>query len=342
MRKIARERVRIKPTRTAHIKGVVLDTVHLHFRGKTLPTGIRTAIERVHGKRPRIEPFWLSDERGTALLGHTIILQRPQPRTLKLLGKLQRKHDATLSRVDCSYEWIPVNATREQCLAWIMEHVLQKDRRKDWLNIYEQTVYWAPDGERGVTARNLVLYADLASKIDGTPRAIKTEIRLHRPKTILAVTGCRYADELIDLNPKRVWDACCRTTSFDLQQFKRKIFRRTLADERARHIARPRRHPFIEQYRETLHKKLEVNWKRVQLQFVQRVKDVHDVDMPTHSHDVIDMPLALTWKDIDHQKTDRTIIENIEHLKNDLCISPCISRPRIRLTLEEEIRHEPR
>jgi hypothetical protein len=332
MSNVARSRVRIKPTKIAKIKGVVLDTVNLHFRGKTLPTGIRTAIERAHGRPIRIVPFWLNDARGNALLGHSIIVQRPQPATFKLLGRLQREHNATLSRVDCSYEWTPINMTHEQCVTWINEHVLQKDRRKGWLHLYEETVYWAPDGERGVTVRNLVLYPDRPSKIDGTPRAIKTEIRLHTPKTIKVVTDCEYADELIDLDPKRVWNACCRTTSFDLQQFKTKIIRETLRDERGRHIARPRRrNAYLEQYRATMHLKIEENWKRVQLDFVQRVKDAYDVDMPTHSHDVIDMPSHLTWKDTAYEKTDRTMIDNIEHLSEHMCISPCISRPRIRV-----------
>jgi len=332
MNKIARAHVGIKPTLIAKIKGVVFDTLHLYFKGKTLSRGIRTSIQRVHGKRIRIEPFWLSDERGTVLLGHSIIIQRPQPDTLKLLGQLQREHGATLSRADSSYEWVPIDLTHEQCVTWINEHVLQKDRRKGWLHLYEETVYWSPDGERGVTVRNLVLYPDLPSKIDGTPRAIKTEIRLHTPKTIMAVTGCEYADELIELDPKRVWDACCRTTSFDLQAFKRKIIRETLRDERARHIARPRRrNAFVERYRATLHKKLEDQWKHVQLHFVQRVKDVYDIDMPSHSHDMIDIPSRLTWKDTEHKKTDRTMIDNIDHLSKDTCISPCTSRPRIRV-----------
>lgn len=332
MNKIARAHVGIKPTLIANIKGVVFDTLHLHFKGKTLPTGMRRDIERVHGSRIRINPFWLRDEYGDALLGHSIIVQRPQPETLKLLGRSQRTHRATLSRVDCSYEWVPIDLTPEQCVTWIKEHVLQKDRRKGFLHLFNELAYWGKDGERSENVRNLVLYPDLPSKIDGSPRAIKTEIRLHTPKTIMAVTGCEYADELIELDPKRVWDACSRTTSFDLQAFKMKIIRETLRDERARHIARPRRrNAFVDQYRASLRQRLEDQWGRVQLNFVQRVKDVYDIDMHSHSHDVIDIPSHLTWKDTEHENTDRTMIDNVEHLSKDTCISPCTSRPRIRV-----------
>jgi hypothetical protein len=304
--------------------------VNIYCKGKTLPDGTRSQIENVHGRRTRIIPFWLKDERGEALLGHTISINQPQPDTLRVVGTLQRKSQGTmtLSRVDTSFEWVPRYQTDAQFTQWLYEHLLLKGRRPGYFHLIDETVYFCADGEGSDKARNLVIYGDLPSKLDQSPRAIKTEIRLHGGPTIENVMNCKYADELIDANPHRKFHRVCRLTSFDLQGMKRKVIRDTVSNERARHARgiRDEGNGLVAQYRATLPQHCEDHWTHVQLQFVQRVKDVYGCEMKAVDHDVLNIAQTLTWGAKAH-----TVIDNKEQLISNTSCSPRISRPRVRL-----------
>jgi hypothetical protein len=137
---------------------VYVDTLELFF--KAIPKNLRGEVERLHGKRVRIEECRCASG---YIWGYRLAVHQPKTGTLALLSKLQRKHCALIRRCDIAFDFLTeTRETAQRVEKVLRHHVVLKWRRKAPLVRIGETTYWG-DGRRG---RNIALYSDKASRTD--------------------------------------------------------------------------------------------------------------------------------------------------------------------------------
>jgi hypothetical protein len=136
-----------------------IDTIELFFQ--KAPTGLRTRLEAAVGRRIRIQKCL--DATGYQR-GVRVILNRPNPRTLKVASHLlQANHSATLCREDIAIDFETTSEEAARALLKLLDrHLVLKWRSPSATKKrFDTTVYWT----QGRPNRNLVIYAKAAQTI---------------------------------------------------------------------------------------------------------------------------------------------------------------------------------
>ena len=131
-------------------------------------------------------------------------------------------------------------------------------------------------------ARDLVIYSDKPSKMDsGEDRRLCVHVEL---KTMNAAAvkglGLKSVEDVIALNPRRLFNWWIKIVDFDPEKFKQPIIRRSVKAERRAFSDRRDKavHPFTENYRATIARRADDLLKHLYHDRVQLIRDAHEND----------------------------------------------------------------
>lgn len=197
-----------------------LDTIVIFCR--RLPRKIRSELEQLIGKRPRINK--------TGEWGHLIFLHQPSRPTLDYLRDKDRQttnpaYALTLNRVDTGVEFITVEQEYANEMQFDVErHVHLKWNRAVGVRDYDGTLYWQGAGK----SRNLVAYADKPARtVEGKHPCFRLELRLNQQT--LKRYGLTTIDDLVHLNPSDLFNRMTRYVHFENKdeiRLREKVIRR--------------------------------------------------------------------------------------------------------------------
>ena len=202
-----------------------IDTIELFFPGFFLPSGIRTALEKVHQRRIRVN---LCKTRNGYILGQRLIIHGPiSQATIKEFNRWQERYKGIVCRFDIAFDF-PIEE-----LDFILTHALLKHRRKGPMlklrDAYDnQTNYWIDQEGRRAPNRNLVLYCR-SSKITGK-RVAHLELRFQRTQAVRS-QNIHQVKDLLNLNPKAVLDRCIKWSNAG-DKFAQKVIRRAVKEQK--------------------------------------------------------------------------------------------------------------
>jgi hypothetical protein len=204
-----------------------LDTVEVFFRN--VPKGLRTILERTHGRRVLVEPCVDTYSR---VWGYRVILHQPKVCTLKTLGRLQKKHGGKLCRVDVAYDFS--SHSRD----WLERHSTMRWRRRGPMLDEENGVYFIQQKDRRRrSGRDILMYDDRESKITGELDVNHVELRLQNTETVRR-QGFEHAGDLIDLNPRKLFDRNIKLVEVDIEAIKWWFVRENVRHERLNHLSK--------------------------------------------------------------------------------------------------------
>lgn len=167
-----------------------VDTIHIFIPGTALPANPRLWRQlQCYGQVGSVTPdgnFW----------GHRLELREPnfRPERIRSLATLLRSVTANLCRLDIANDFI----SEEPALTWeySRQHGLLRWCRRRDLHFVDRSIYW----DRPGTARNLVCYDDIGSKLDGAP-CCHLEQRFIGSATIRR-QGIQRLEDVLTLNPQ--------------------------------------------------------------------------------------------------------------------------------------------
>jgi hypothetical protein len=270
-----------------------IDTVGFFFR--YLPKGIRKFLEPIHGRRLRIDPC--EDENGR-VCGYRVTLHQPTNCTLNALDDLQRKHRGKLCRVDVAYDFSGVSRD------WLERRLIMRWRRQGQMNDEENGLYLIRQkGRRRRSGRDICMYDDRESKITGELDVNHVELRLQNTETVRR-QGFEHAGDLIDLNPRELFDKNIKLIEVDIEDIKWSFVRKNVRDERLNHLSK--RHQkvsaFVDQFMDKWRASLPRRWRsqldRLIGNRVQLIKDLLPNAIQNAKIipvDVLGIPNRLDW-----------------------------------------------
>jgi hypothetical protein len=119
--------------------------------------------------------------------GWTITVHQPSRFALYLLDDHQREHKGKVVRLDLAVDLYPDQVFA--CWEWLLYRLILKYRQGGPMFIEcENTLGWVDHRGRKAPTRNIELYLDKPSKLNGLP-CVHPEIKLTRARTILIMSG---------------------------------------------------------------------------------------------------------------------------------------------------------
>jgi hypothetical protein len=266
-----------------------IDTVEMFFR--YLPRGLRTEVERVVGRRVRIEPCE-SEER---LHGYRLIIQQPSRSCLMVLDRFQIKHRAKLCRVDLAFDF---SALSRQ---WFERHALMRWRREGWMHDEENGFYYnatrriEEQAGRRRAGRNIGVYADRLSKVT------RKEVCHYELKFMNSASVRRQhwkkPSKLLQMNPGAVFMRHVKLVDFEPEHFIRRILRRNVKYDRIQYAGRVLT-PSADRYWAARPRRVRHVIETITRNRVQLVKDLapgYVARLKIIAYEVLSLPHQLSW-----------------------------------------------
>jgi hypothetical protein len=262
-----------------------IDTIELFSRYS--PKEVRRRIEPIYGRRLRITECV---DRGGRSWGYRIVFQTPSISVLKAILWLEREHHAVLCRVDVAYDLVD---SRER----IETHVLLLWRRSGPMDDETSTLNWVDyRGRKRRGGRSLTLYSDKESKVTGEPNVTHLELKLLNAAAIRR-TGLLSALDLIQLNPRKIFERNIKPVEFDGTALIGRLLRKAVAYDR-----KTRRHRRESDFADALRASLPRRARRILLRLgvhrAQRAKDLFPAQAKKWKSipiEVINLPDRLSW-----------------------------------------------
>jgi len=185
---------------------IYVDTLHCFFRRWS------RGLDELRLRHPwQIEIRRLSIDRGR---GYTVRAQRVTAPIICDLAALQfagGKQRATISRLDVAYDWpAETQESRYRLRRFLFRHLLLRHRRAgdmQWWHDSEATAWKTYKEGQRPPAKNLILYDDKPSKVDGRP-CVHLDLRMYGPA--LRRAGIDRIGGLLTLNPAHHLAQFCR------------------------------------------------------------------------------------------------------------------------------------
>jgi hypothetical protein len=146
------------------------------------------------------------------------LIQQPSAGALAFLRQ-EASYVHLINRVDAALDLIVADASAAHQLdTFFLRHKVQRWHGQRRMRAYEGTTYISRDRW---TARNLVQYSDMPSKITGSP-CCHLELRLMGAEACRRA-GIEFLEDLLDLDHRKLWskELCLRT--MDLRKLERHI-----------------------------------------------------------------------------------------------------------------------
>ena len=262
-----------------------IDTIELFFR--YLAKGMRAEIEAVYGRSLWATPC--KDRIGN-VVGYRLGLHQPNMAVLPVLENFQRLHSGTLCRLD-----IPVDLTTHSS-AWIAQRCLLRWKRSGPLHDEENALYWIEQLSRSRRSnRDLVLYDDKLSKITGAP-CTHLELRFFGTSSVRR-QGFERATDLIEINPRLIFQHHIKLVEFDPEAFKQSQVRAAIERDVAFYRGKETS-SFIDKYRASIPRRVRSIVQRVFQDRVQQVKNVNSDyvrRLKPIEIDILNLPDRLSW-----------------------------------------------
>jgi hypothetical protein len=232
-------------------------------------------------------------------LGYMLIpVQCPQPNVLGVFNELEQHYEGTLNRLDLSFEarpdplMSPDEQMREIKAHLFMPHrnagpVLEIKNDRDPIN---NGTFIIPHAHTNGSPRDICLYTDLPSKLHpSNPRVAKFDLRLRGKRGFGQIER-----DLMQCRPDEMALRHIGFVDYDLEQFKRRLFRDAL---KGRTIEEGRR--LISHYKRSW------NEPEHQFEYAMRIHDWYPgFDMGDGSH-LFKLPNTLTWGATRRSMTDK-------------------------------------
>jgi len=266
--------------------------------------------------------------------GSTIIIQRPNEKTLDYLDDLERENKVAfvISMVDIACDFISDDEkTKEQKTQIIRDHVLLRHRRAGLMRQDEHTLGWNNQSDRGrQVGKNLVLYDDKPSKETGEVYCTHLELRLRKAR-LLRSNGIETIQDLRSIDPQKLFDRNVRLTAFN-QEDKEAYINRAIRNSYKKNLYHPkdkRREAFAERYNAGLLKKL----KHVAHKGLHAGQVIKGVLGPRNSRfnqslnmDVLCIPRVLSIPTVSMRKSSSCVVSVDLFRVNDACLHMDIGR----------------
>src|SRR5262249_3580526 len=175
-------RPRIQPHPHAYLDGA--ECMLCCWRQPSLPSFLQQQLQPCRDKRGQL---W----------GWRLILSAPRRSTILKLDALVRRQHGKVSRFDVALDWLVTDP--DQWQNRFVRHLVLRWRRKGPMHDIGATTYWCRPGAR----RNLIIYADKPSKLDGRP-CCHLELRIQTVKNARA-EGVTHLSDLLTLDPQRLF-----------------------------------------------------------------------------------------------------------------------------------------
>jgi len=317
MCKIARSRVRIKPTIPVLNFRSYIDTHVLMLATPRLMTTEKNRLREAYGTQPHMKANYR--------LGYTMItVQCPQPDLLYELHDLHMKYDGAISRADFAFEADhDPNMSVDEQMAWIKAHLIMKRRPAGpILEIKNKEpdqngFYFIPHAHTSDAPRDVCGYGDRPPKLDQTRnRAARFDERLRRKEG----HGFEIISEMMQAGPDTIFNRHLKFVRIDMQEFERKLFKDTAKGK-----------TLEEAKRAITHIKRSWTLPEYQFQFAQRIHDRYPRMEMIEDSGLVTLPTTLTWG----AKRRSGHSSQYQSVTNDICISSSLKhaahRERIRI-----------
>jgi hypothetical protein len=274
-------RVRLNPHRVTAIYPYI-DTLELFFpavfaASEAYKREVRTAVRNCYHKGR-----WS---------GQRVMIQLPNPDTIRWLDYVAEKYDGTVRRVDVALDM----AARDcEALREIIETqaILRWQRCHLGMEEIGETLYW--DFSEWPLRRNLILYADRHNKLTGEFPCTHLELRLFTAR-VVKNSGILRPRDLLTLNPAKLFHRHVGWSNMGARYVKERMRAEALKD-RLEHKGKELS-PFMDQYRASLPKRVEHmlrvgGWDRA-----QKLKYVGVMERPVEKLMAVPFPIPhrLSW-----------------------------------------------
>jgi hypothetical protein len=170
-----------------------LDTLIIFLPVRSLPSGIVKKLQAVNSGTVFPKPCDTPQGRW----GWRIVIHQPSEEAVLILDQYARRYNGKIVRLDLANDLYPDSLIT--WTDWLKHHlVLKYARSRDMLEC-ERTSYWVDHRGRSAPARNVGLYRDRPSKVNGRP-CVHLELKLRKARTIKRL-GINRVSDILNINP---------------------------------------------------------------------------------------------------------------------------------------------
>ena len=181
------------PFQLLHPTECYVDTVILFLSVQALPDGIIERLRMVNAgavfpaRRGTRHGHW----------GWKIVVHQPSRLALSLLDRWQQAYEGKVIRFDLASDLFADQLLA--CRGYLLDHVILKYWKAGPMFEFKETTYWVDHRGCRAPTRNIGLYCDQPSKLNGRP-CVHLEVKLTRGRTIRRL-GISSAKDVLTVNP---------------------------------------------------------------------------------------------------------------------------------------------
>jgi hypothetical protein len=181
------------PFQLLHPTQCYADTVVLFLPVQALPDGIIERLRMVN------DGAVFPQRRGTRQdhWGWKIVVHQPSRLAVSLLDRWQQAYEGKVIRLDLAIDLYPDAVLA--CRDWLHHGVTLKHRKSGPMFEFKKTTYWVDYRGCRAPTRNIGLYCDRPSKLNGRP-CVHLEVKLTRGRTIRRL-GIHRVKDVLTVNP---------------------------------------------------------------------------------------------------------------------------------------------
>jgi hypothetical protein len=170
-----------------------VDTLFIFLPIQSLPPGVVRRLQAVNSGKVFANPCDTPKGRW----GWIIVTQQPSEDAVLILDDYVQRYNGKIVRLDVANDLYPDSLIT--CRTWLKHHLVLKYRRSRDMLQRAHTTYWVNHRRRSAPARNVALYCDQPSKVNGRP-CVHLELKLRKARTIRRF-GINRVSDLLHVNP---------------------------------------------------------------------------------------------------------------------------------------------
>jgi hypothetical protein len=160
---------------------------------RSLPSGIVKRLQAVNSGTVFAKPCDTVQGRW----GWSIVIHQPSEDAVLVLDDYAQRYNGKIVRLDLADDLFPDSLNA--CKDWLKHHLVLKYRRSRNMLERAHTTYWVDHRRRSAPARNVALYCDQPSKVNGRP-CVHLELKLRKARTIKRL-GINRVSDILHINP---------------------------------------------------------------------------------------------------------------------------------------------